>query len=78
MRDLLRDIATELRAKHGGDRKAVGLAKLPLEVLDMVVDQADWLFSYQTAKEYSFDLSREYSSSMRQLNENLFEALFTM
>lgn len=77
MRALLRDIAAKLGAgPHGMDRK--GLGKLPPELLDMIVDQAEWLMSREEAEAHRLRLMDERGPMTATNNEDMFETEFAM
>ena len=77
LRALLLDIATALGAgSNNMERK--GLGKLPVELLDMIVDQADWLMSREEAEEYRLRLMDERGPMIATNNEHMFEPPFNM
>ena len=77
MRTLLRDIAAQLGA--GRDSlKRKGLGKLPAELLDMIVNQAEWLMSREEAETYRLRLMDERGPMTATNNECMFEAEFNM
>ena len=77
MRRLLRDIAASLGAgKDPAQRR--GLGKLPIEILDMIVDEAEWLMTREEAEKYRLQLM-DQRSFMSGLNDQLmFETPFNL
>lgn len=77
MHSLLYDIADRLGA--GGDAaERKGLGKLPVEVLDMIVSQAEWLMTREEAEEYRLELMNERSTMVEVNDELMFAPLFYM
>lgn len=77
MRALLCDMAIQLGAgRHPAQRR--GLGKLPTEVLDMIVYQADFLMTRKEAEEYRLQLMDERSRMVRDNTEAMFTAPFNM
>ncbi|GJE86998.1 DUF4246 domain-containing protein [Phanerochaete sordida] len=76
MRAFLRSIGSELRTKHGA--QARGFALVPPELVDMIVDRADWLMSRQEAEEYRLQLMDERSSMTSDNDTLMFSASFSM
>ncbi|KIP03673.1 hypothetical protein PHLGIDRAFT_110570 [Phlebiopsis gigantea 11061_1 CR5-6] len=74
---LLHDVASQLGAGgHPAQRK--GLGKLPNEVLDMIVDQADFVMTRREAEEYRLRLMDERGIMVGENTELMFAAPFNM
>ncbi|GJE90782.1 DUF4246 domain-containing protein [Phanerochaete sordida] len=76
MKLVLRDVAAKLRAVHGADAK--GFGALPVEVIDMIVDQAEWLMSRQEAEEHRLALMDERTAMTGVNDECMFSMAFNM
>lgn len=77
LRALLDDIAGQLGAGgHPAQRRSLG--KLPAEVLDMVVDQADFLMTREEAEAHRLRLMDERSMMVKDNTELMFAAPFNM
>ena len=74
VRLLLHDIALKMRKKHNAAVKGLGL--LPVEVLDMIVDHADWLMSRKEAEEIRLELMDERSVMTEDNNTLMFPIMF--
>ena len=77
MRALLQDVATELGAGQD-DTERKGLGKLPVELLDMIVNHAEWLMTREEAEEYRLRLMDERGPMIAANNEYMFEPPFNM
>lgn len=73
---LLLDTAAGLRTAGGAQGR--GLGKLPVEVLQMIMNQADWLMSRQEAEEYRLALMDERTYMTEQNDELMFSPAFYM
>lgn len=67
MNALLQDIASKSRAKHGAAVK--GLGKLPAEMVDTIVDHADWLMSREEAEQNRLDMVNERNALVDYLDQ---------
>ena len=76
MRALLYDIAKKDDTANPVERK--GIVKLPTEILDMIVDQADWLMSRKEAEEYRLELMDERGTMVAENSERMFAPPFNM
>lgn len=70
MRTLLVQIADDLRTRSRG--RWSGLGVLPVEVLDMIVDQADWLMTREEAESVRLELMDERGGMIKVNNDNVF------
>ena len=75
-RTMLQEIASDLRQAHGVLAK--GLAKLPVEVVDMIIDQADFLMSRKEAEEFRLVLMAERSITAENSDATMFTVQFNM
>ncbi|EKM51707.1 uncharacterized protein PHACADRAFT_212335 [Phanerochaete carnosa HHB-10118-sp] len=76
MRFLLRDIVASLPADKTGRKKGIG--KLPAELLDSIVDQADWLMTRREAEEFRLGLMDERKVMVKEDDEMMFAPEFNM
>lgn len=72
----LQEAAADVRGSHPAAVK--GLGKLPVEVIDMIVDQADWLMSRQEAEAIRLELMDERSVLADSNDEFMFLTSFNM
>ncbi|GJE90775.1 DUF4246 domain-containing protein [Phanerochaete sordida] len=72
MRSLLQEIATKLREGSGATGTVTGLGRLPLEILDMIVDEAEWLATKQEATERRLQLLDEHEQMRQAWDDALF------
>ena len=76
MRLVLQRVSASLPADESGQKK--GFSKLPMEMLDMIVEQADWLMTRKEAEAYRLELMEERKVMVKKNDEQMFAEQFNM